>query len=527
MATYYTNWSFSNSSSPNKATYVVDGQNVTYYNDVRYKFVVTESVNKSDNKSTLTVKKYAVFYWTWPESGGSISITMKSKAPNGASYQSETKSVSATSNSSGYVLVGTDSFTITHNSDGSGSTTFTGLGTYTGGSGTVYTRTVSKTISLTKIDRPSTVTSNATSATQFGDSITFTITRKSSSFTHTLTYKMYDASGTIASKMSGTTKAWTIPTSLINSTPKNAKPTITITCETFNGSTSQGKTTYNFSCKVPDSYKPTCSLSLSEANTTVSALNLGKYVQGVSQIHAQITAAGSAGSTITSYSTPANDVIYSNNDFTTSVLKYNGERTITTTVMDSRSRSKSASQNIEIIQYFNPTIMSCKVERCLSNGTLDEEGTYGKATISYKVAPLNDGTSNRNTITIKVYYGSTIYKTYTPSNFEGTYTFPNNNLFSNLPTNANSGFTFVIEDRFHKESSDSAITQSFVLPPSFVTISKLAGGKGITFGRSAGEEGFVNYMNTKLQANTWTKNISVSGLKTEKFTEGSWITYVE
>lgn len=152
--------------------------------------------------------------------------------------------------------------------------------------------------------------------------------------------------------------------------------------------------------------------------------------------------------------------------------------------MDSRSRSATAYQDIEIIQYFNPTIMSCKVERCTSNGTLDEEGTYGKATISYKVAPLNDGTSNRNTITIKVYYGSNIVKTYQPSNYEGTYTFPNNNLFSNLPTNANSGFTFIIEDRFHS-GEDSAIRQPFVLPPSFVTISKLAGGKGVTFGRSA------------------------------------------
>ena len=523
MATFYSNWSFTNSSSPNGASYVVDGKNVTYYNDVRYKFVVTESVNKSANTSTMTVKKYAVYYYTWQDSGGSISITMRSKIPNtsGTSYQSDTKSVSATTNSSSYTLVGTDTFTISHNADGSGSTSFYGLGTYVGGSGKTYTRTVSKSISLTKIDRPSTVTSNATSTTKFGDSITFSITRKSSKFTHTLKYKMYDSSGTIVSKTSSTSYNWTIPTSLVASTPNNVQPTITISCETFEGNTSQGTTTYSFKCLVPDSYVPTMNLTLAEANPTMISLNLGIYLQNMSQLSGSITTTESEGSPITAYLTNTNDAAYTTREFTTNPLKYNGERTITSKVTDARGRTAAQDITVNIIEYYAPTISSCKVERCLVDGTLSQDGTYGKATITYKVAPVNNGSSDLNTVTVKVTYGTST-KTATLNSFEGTYTFTE--LFYGLETNATYNFSFEVVDLFNSQAPQ---VQPYSMPPSFVTISKLAGGKGVTFGQVASEEGLVSHMNTKLYANNWANNMSINGLKTEKYADGSWITYAE
>lgn len=510
MATYYTNWSKSNSSSPNGEKYVVNNKEVTYYNDVRYKFIVKETINSSNNTSTFVVDKYVVFYYTWDDNIHTLSVTLKSKIPNSADYKSESKTINSSKSSSGYVYVGQDSFTIKHNDEGTGSTTFTGLGTYTGGSGTVYTRSVSRTLSMTTINRSSSITSNATSNTKFGDTITFSITRYNSKFTHDIKYSMYNASGTIATGVA-TSQNWTIPTDLVASTPDNAQPTITITCTTKNGSTVVGSSTYSFKCKVPDTYQPTCSLSLEDVGIVPESW--GVYVKSKSSIKGTITASGSEGSTIKSYVSKANDEIFSVNPFTTNFLKYDGERTVTTTVTDSRGRSVSDSQTIKVVDYSTATISMCKVERCNADGTLNEEGTYGKATAEYKISPIN----NLNEKILKVSYGATT-KEVTLTDYEGTYTFTE--LFEGLETNASYNFEFMIKDTFEE------IPQIYILAPSFVTISKLAGGRGVTFGQVATEEGLHSYMDTNFHKNSKVKNISINGLKTEKY-QGGWITYAE
>ena len=228
-------------------------------------------------------------------------------------------------------------------------------------------------VTLPKINRSSSITSNATSNTKFGDTITFSISRYNSNFTHDIKYSMYNANGTIATGV-GTSKEWTIPTSLIASTPDNAQPTITITCTTKNGTTVVGSSTYSFKCKVPDTYHPTCSLALEDVGLVPSSW--GIYVKSKSSIKGTITASGSEGSTIKSYVSKANDEIFSVNPFTTNFLKYNGERTATTTVTDSRGRTATDNQTIEIVDYSTPTISMCKVERCNADGTLNTENYY-------------------------------------------------------------------------------------------------------------------------------------------------------
>ena len=321
---------------------------------------------------------------------------------------------------------------------------------------------------------------------------------------------MYNASGTIATGVA-TSQNWTIPTSLIASTPDNAQPTITITCTTKNGSTVVGSSTYSFKCKVPDTYQPTCSLTLEDVGLVPSSW--GIYVKSKSSIKGTITASGSEGSTIKSYVSKANDEIFSVNPFTTNYLKYNGERTATTTVTDSRGRTATDNQTIEIVDYSTPTISMCKVERCNADGTLNEEGTYGKATIEYKISSIN----NLNDKNISVSYGS-VTRTATPTLYEGIYTFEE--VFYGLETNASYNFEFKVKDTFEE------IPQTYTLAPSFVTISKLAGGRGVTFGQVATEEGLHSYMDTNFHKNSKVKNISVDGLKTEKY-QGGWITYAE
>lgn len=496
MATYYSSWGKSSDAGGPA---------------IRLKIVTSYTQNIKNNTSTVTIKEYI-------ESKGSDgdypSLTNNHKLTfSGSTY---TDSDNELYYSSGKRLIQSKSKTISHNAIGEGSFSFGGSAHYQtlNGEGNVYgngTLSISsRTISLPKINRSSSITSNATSNTKFGDTIAFSINRYNSNFTHDIKYSMYNASGTIATGV-GTSKEWTIPTDLVASTPDNAQPTITIICTTKNGSTVVGSSTYSFKCKVPDAYQPTCSLTLEDVGLVPE--NWGIYVKSKSALKGTITASGSEGSTIKSIVSKANDEIFNVNPFTTNYLKSNGERIITTTATDSRGRSITDSKSIEVVDYSPPTMLMCKVERCNEDGTLNEEGTFGKATAKYKISSVN----NLNNKILKVTYGGTV-KEVTLSDYEGSYTFTE--LFYGLETNASYNFEFLIKDTFEE------VPQTYTLSPSFVTVSKLAGGKGVTFGQVATEEGLHSYMDTIFHKNTKAKNISVDGLKTEKY-QGGWITYAE
>ena len=486
---------------------------------LRMKLVISSTQNSNNNTSYATVKQYI-------ESANYIEYIPGS--PSGYSsnhklvFEGSTYNVSTEYGYTGNTrLIQTKSKTITHNANGEASIKVSGNCSVDivddDGEGHSTTISISsKTVSLPKIDRSSTVTSNATSTTEFGDTITISINSKSQNYTHTLNYSMYNASGSInLTNPNDTSVNWLIPLSLIQETPDNANPIIKITCETFNGTKSLGTKTYSFNCLVPDSYIPTISSFLiSEADELMQELDLGIYVQNKSKLHGVITASGSSNSTIKSYLTSVNDVTYTSNEFITNALKYNGEKTITANVTDSRGRTATTSQQIEIVEYFKPTIIFCKIERCKSNGVLDEEGTYGKATVKYKIAPVN----NLNTTKLKVTYGTSV-KEISLNNYEGEYTF--SELFYDLENNASYNFKFEVIDLF------DSYEQSFILPPSFITMSLKAGGKGVTFGQAATEEGLISHMNSKFYKDNWFNNVSVDGLKTEKYAEGSWITYAE
>ncbi len=517
MATFYTKWCFSGTSSPNSETYTIDGEKVTYSNDVRFKYVVTEKVNASANTSTLVVDKYAIFYYTWDTSAHWLDVTSRSKIPSSASYKSETKNIRSSSALDSYLwqYIGQDSFTVSHNADGSGSTTFTGNGYYTGGSGTTYSKSVSATINLTKINRTSTITTSATTdaGKLFGDEVTFNITKKDSSFTHKLTFTSGETTYTIAENVD-TTASYTFPIDLIKNYPNAVKNGITITCTTYKGDVKIGASNCTVYLSVPDEYVPTCSLALEEANETMLELGWGVYVKSKSQVKGVITANGVEGSTIKSYSSSGNKQSFSTSEFTTGFLTESDTLEFKSTITDSRGRAASDSKTIEVIDYKPPTINNVQIERCNVDGTLNNEGTYGKAVVEYSISPIND----LNAKTIRVTYGDVV-KEITPTEYEGRYEFTE--LFSGLETTGSYDFIFELIDAF------DIVPINYLLPPAFVTRSFLRGGKGVSIGQIATQEGFHSHMDSEFHKNTKVKNININGLKIEKMNVGGWICYVE
>ncbi|MBO6270911.1 MAG: hypothetical protein J6N19_17415, partial [Clostridium sp.] len=89
-----------------------------------------------------------------------------------------------------------------------------------GGSG--WSVNASQTVTLRTIPRTSSISMPATT---MGNAGTISISRASSSFTHTLTYSFGNASGTIATKTSATSVSWTPPTSLATQIPNSTSGT--------------------------------------------------------------------------------------------------------------------------------------------------------------------------------------------------------------------------------------------------------------------------------------------------------------
>lgn len=358
---------------------------------------------------------------------------------------------------------------INHNSDGTKSFSLSceaGIYSY------AVNCTASGTHTLTTIPRASSVSA---SAVTMGSATTVSISRASSSFTHTLTYKFGNTSGTIATKTSSTSVSWTPPVSLASQIPSAVSGTCTITCTTYNGSTSIGSKTCTLKLTVPSSVVPTIgSLTATRVDGDVPS-SWGIYVQSKSKATITISGvAGSYGSTISSYSITGGGYSGTATSLTTGFLNTSGTITFTAKVTDSRGRTSAAKTvSISVIAYSQPKFNSYLTQRCLSGGTLNDEGTYAKATVSYSYASC----SSKNTVARSIYYKKSTDTAWTNANTafsSGTaITFGDGNLSSEYSYD----IKYTIADQFHSISVYDVVTTAAVV------MDFKAGGKGVAIGK--------------------------------------------
>ena len=176
----------------------------------------------------------------------------------------------------------------------------------------------------------------------------------------------------------------------------------TLTCTTYNGNTSVGSKSVNFTLTVPASVKPTLtSITAARIDGDVPS-SWGIYVQNKSNVKLTINgAAGAYGSTIKSYSISGGSYAGTGSTLTTGALVNSGSLTFTGKVTDSRGRvSDAKTVTISVVAYSAPAFSSYLSQRCLSNGTLDEDGTYVHALLRY----VYSSCSGKNTITTKTEY---------------------------------------------------------------------------------------------------------------------------
>ena len=150
-------------------------------------------------------------------------------------------------------------FTVDHKADGSGTATIQWKWAVNSPWGGFVNASGSFSITLPQIPRATTPTLSATSV-QMGKSITISMPRASSSFTHILKYTINGKTDTFK-EGAGTSFTWNIPKDLVQHIPNKLSSSVTITCETWSVTTKVGSKDVSFTATVPDASAPTVSAS--------------------------------------------------------------------------------------------------------------------------------------------------------------------------------------------------------------------------------------------------------------------------
>lgn len=293
--------------------------------------------------------------------------------------------------------------TVPHNADGTKSITIKANMEFNGTYGGTYVSdiTASKTVTLDAIPRASSF--SVASSINTGSSLPITIVPSSSLFKHKVAFEIDgETKNTSDFIAAGTTSySYTIPHSWL---PSSTSKTVKVYLYTYTGNGDYlAYTSKNITVNVPSSIKPTVS---SLTSTVIDGLN-GKYVQGKSKVTLTATASAGSGSSLSSYifkganiSGSSSSYTGTSNTQTSSVIQTSGTVQYEVAAKDTRGRiSDYQTVSINVHAYAVPQITSISAQRCLQDGTINNDGTYAKVTVKTSYSSVNGA----NTRTVKLY----------------------------------------------------------------------------------------------------------------------------
>lgn len=337
----------------------------------------------------------------------------------------------------------------------------------------------SKTFTLNTIPRASTISCSTLTMNTAG---TISVSRASTSFTHTISYVFGTKSGTICTKSSSVNVSWTPPLSLANVIPNATSGTGSLTCDTYNGDTKIGSKSISFTCSVPTSVKPSLGVAYSNTNNVFNC-----YAKLLSGVKITPTASGAYGSTIKSIiisvTDKANKTATSGTAYTFTPFESTGTKTIQVKVSDSRNRTNTVTYSISVVNYTKPSAnvsASRGTGTSTSNFVAGDTGNAAKITASGSVFNISG-----NTLTASLKYrvfGTSSWTNITPTT--SGMTLNSSHIISASDTNAYE-ISLTITDK-----AGQSATSAMTLSNGFATLDFLKGGNGIAFGMTARETGF-------------------------------------
>lgn len=434
--------------------------------------ITQNSQSIANNTSNVTVKVTAK--WTY----GSYNLNKKSGwvKIDGTKY-SFTSAFNTGQSTSGSTTLYTKTVNVSHATNGT--KTLSCSASYTSGvsSGTV---TASKSKTLTTIPRKSSI--SAVTASALGSASTISVTRQSTSFTHTITYTCGSASGTICTKSTATSVPWTPPISLASQNTAGSSLTVKFTIETFNGSTSLGTNTWtSYAYTIPlehEDIKP--GLSLDVADVYSYRATYGAYVQGKSQLQITMTPEFKMEASAKSYKTTIDGKTYTvGPSLTTDIITGSGDMTITVVLTDTRGGTVTKTWDISVLEYATPKLVSSTIKRSESDGTASSSGAYLTVTFSSAVSPLD----NKNTAAYTIQYKKTSETSYSDpiplSSYANNYAVSNGVYTFAADTASTYDVILAVADGI--EDDDKTLTGSSISK----VWSILARGTGFAFGKVA------------------------------------------
>lgn len=293
----------------------------------------------------------------------SISITMGTNAPRGSSTYTYTTSIGSY-----------DSGDSGGSSPGGGTTT------------TVSQPTLSK------------------SSAKLGETVTIYTNRKSSRYTHTISYKVGSVTGTIATGVT-TSTAWAIPIAGLINAVSAVGTACVITVDTYLSRTKVGSASARLTLYPSEDILPTVSsgwVSVSRDNGLIP--DVSAWVKGYSKARIAFDTGKVStkyGATIRSFSILYNGVRTeaANGAATTGVLA-DVDATVYCTVTDSRGNTVTEAVEIPVLDYAPPTITNVSVYRCDDALLAADAGTHIAALATAGCAPLGGA----NSVTLSAAY---------------------------------------------------------------------------------------------------------------------------
>ena len=215
------------------------------------------------------------------------------------------------------------------------------------------------------------------SSTEFGKSVTINTNRKKDSYTHTLTMTM--GSNSVSVSGVGSSYNWTIPSAWSSSLGTATSGTITINCETFDGSTSIGSSSVTLTAAIPASeLAPSVEASgywdpVSKEQTWVSGQSRVQFyikVKSTSQMKNYTLRVGSDTYLVSSSLNEAT--------ITSNILNVTGDIPISMTATNVIGYSVIINETITVNNSTGPSIPMFNVVRCNIDNTDNANGLYAK-----------------------------------------------------------------------------------------------------------------------------------------------------
>ena len=324
-----------------------------------------------------------------------------------------------------------------------------------------------------------TVTSSTVGAS--GGASTVSISRRSPSYTHSVTWTF--GSYTHTETGVGTSVTYTIPASWLNAIPSSPTGVGSVTVQTYNGSTPIGSAAtaqFSVTAAVYPSIGSFTSAPRGAAYTAQITNYTTTYVSGYST--ALLTAssvAGAYGSSIKRYDFYQSGALIAQASSSASSYSYEtvnpvsgSEIQFTVVVTDTRDRQTSANVSISLRPYAVPSYTETTVYRCNQSGTATNDGTYVFIRASAYATPTENSITSLSfavKTTSSSTYGSEIALT------NGTY-----NISSGYANTSSYDIRLTATDKLGQTSY-----KYFTIPTAEYTMDFKVGGNGVAFGKVA------------------------------------------